>query len=57
MPKSRIDCIHIKEIGCQFFDENRLCPDDCKGFKNGTLKIEEKIVMQEQEQVLDKRRK
>ena len=33
MPNSRIDCIHIKETGCIFYGENRLCPDGCIGFQ------------------------
>ena len=32
MPSSRIDCINIRKINCEFYDENRLCPDDCVGF-------------------------
>jgi len=32
MPSSRIDCINIKKPNCEFYDENRLCPDNCVGF-------------------------
>jgi len=32
MPTSRIDCINIKKPNCEFYDENRLCPDNCIGF-------------------------
>jgi len=32
MPSSRIDCVNIRKINCEFYDENRLCPDVCVGF-------------------------
>jgi hypothetical protein len=32
MPSSRIDCVNIHKINCEFYDENRLCPDNCVGF-------------------------
>jgi hypothetical protein len=32
MAESRIDCKNITKINCDYFGENRLCPDDCKGF-------------------------
>lgn len=32
MSSSRIDCQNIHKPNCEFYDENRLCPPDCKGF-------------------------
>jgi len=32
MAESNIKCKHIQEINCPSFDDNRLCPDNCKDF-------------------------
>jgi hypothetical protein len=32
MSGSNINCRLITKIDCGFTDDNRLCPDDCKGF-------------------------
>ena len=46
MPTSRIDCIHIKKPNCLFYDENRLCPDNCVGFNNGETIVSETVSIQ-----------
>lgn len=40
---SRIDCVNIKQMNCQYYDDNRLCPDDCEGFVSNWIKTSNKI--------------
>jgi hypothetical protein len=37
--ESRIDCVNIHKLNCEYYADGRLCPDDCKGFVsiNGTI--------------------
>jgi len=34
MLSSRIDCVNIRKSNCEFYNENRLCLDDCVGFRS-----------------------
>jgi hypothetical protein len=54
MSNSRIDCININKIGCDYYDENKYCPDNCIGFisnkekiKNDVKIVNEEIIDQE----------
>jgi len=40
--ESRIDCINIKKPNCEYYDERRLCPNDCRGFESN--KIEDRTI-------------
>ena len=37
--ESRIDCLNIHKLNCEYCTNERLCPDNCKGFVsiNGTI--------------------
>jgi hypothetical protein len=47
---SNIDCINISKIGCEYYIDGFLCPENCEGFINNK---EQKIV----EEITDKRSK
>jgi hypothetical protein len=29
---SNVTCLNINKPNCEFYDSNRLCPDNCEGF-------------------------
>jgi hypothetical protein len=33
MANSKITCARIREPGCEFYEEGRLCPDQCPGYQ------------------------
>jgi hypothetical protein len=54
MASSRIDCTNIHKLNCEFYDENRLCPDDCIGFHSvetsnqNTISVQMELLIEEE---------
>jgi hypothetical protein len=51
--ESRIDCVNIHKINCGYCTENRLCPDDCKGF----VSVEKEVINIVEEPIKNKFKK
>jgi len=54
---SKIDCINIKKPNCEFYDSDRLCPDNCEGYKTLVIPIEIKEPIKVEEKTFFKKGK